>query len=276
LVTAWYESSPNLSHKLDARQTARSLSKSLFRVAATDEILSLDPELARRVKKTHRKPYIFSESEITMLLDAAKAYPFPDWTLRPTMLYTIIVLAYCAGLRAGEVGRLTLSDIHLDDGVIEINETKFFKSRVLPLTSNVIDALKTYLAARASCGAPTSPDSALFWDVVDQKPFSLNSIRHMVIRVFRLAGLKPKRGSGKRGPRMHDLRHSFAINRMLAWYRSGINPQSQLPQLATYMGHRDIKSTLVYLRATPELLQSANERFRTFAAHALHFSGDTP
>ena len=73
-------------------------------------------------------------------------------------------------------------------------------------------------------------------------------------------------------PRIHDLRHSFVVNRILQWYRAGINPQEKLPFLATYLGHRDIHSTLVYITVTQEILQEANERFRTFGAHCLQVS----
>lgn len=90
----------------------------------------------------------------------------------------------------------------------------------------------------------------------------------LLVKVMRTAGLKP--GSGRVGPRIHDLRHSFVANRMLTWYREGINPQQRLPYLATYLGHKDIHSTLVYLTVTQELLQQASERFRDFGAHALH------
>jgi integrase len=82
--------------------------------------------------------------------------------------------------------------------------------------------------------------------------------------------MKPQTGAV--GPRIHDLRHSFVANRMLIWYRDGVNPQSKLPYLATYLGHKDINSTLVYLTVTQELLQQASNRFHAFAAEALHTS----
>lgn len=89
----------------------------------------------------------------------------------------------------------------------------------------------------------------------------------MLVRVLRCSGIKPKKG--KAGPRIHDLRHAFVVHRMLVWYRQGINPQPYLPFLATYMGHRDINSTLVYLTVTQELLQHAGEKYRQLGAVAL-------
>ena len=89
----------------------------------------------------------------------------------------------------------------------------------------------------------------------------------MLTGVLRRAKLKP--APGRSGPRIHDLRHAFVVNRMLTWYREGINPQAHLPYLATYLGHRDINSTLVYLTITEELLQQASERFRRRGAQVL-------
>jgi integrase len=93
----------------------------------------------------------------------------------------------------------------------------------------------------------------------------------MLTAILRRAKLKPP-SPGHVGPRVHDLRHSFVVNRMLTWYRQGINPQPHLPYLATYLGHRDINSTLVYLTITQELLQQASERFRARGAQVLHAS----
>ena len=89
----------------------------------------------------------------------------------------------------------------------------------------------------------------------------------MITKVMRRAGFKPP--SGRTGPRVHDLRHSMVVNRILQWYRSGINPQDKLRFLSTYMGHRDINSTLVYITVTQDLLQEASERFRTVGARCL-------
>lgn len=94
----------------------------------------------------------------------------------------------------------------------------------------------------------------------------------MLTAVLRRAELKPK--PGRVGPRIHDLRHAFVVNRMLAWYREGINPQPHLLYLATYLGHRDINSTLVYLTITQELLQRASERFRAHGAQVLRASSE--
>ena len=100
---------------------------------------------------------------IRLLLDVARAYPSPRAPLRPLSLYTMLVLAYCAGLRLGELAHLDLGDVDLQTGTITIRETKFFKSRILPLTDSVVSALREYLEARRQAKAPQNPDSGLFW-----------------------------------------------------------------------------------------------------------------
>ena len=183
------------------------------------------------------------------------------------------VLAYCAGLRVGEIVALTLADVNLQDDTIEIRETKFFKHRRLPLAAGVITVIKNYLAARQQAGASTNLDSGLFWNQQFGRRYSYGGVGILLVEVLRRAGLKP--ASGRVGPRIHDLRHTMVGHRMRDWYREGINPQSKLPHLATYLGHKDINSTLVYLNITPELLHEASERFRKHGAATLQTVGES-
>ena len=193
------------------------------------------------------------------------SYPSPFAPLRPVTLYTMLILAYCAGLRVGEIVRLKLQDLDLAEGSIEVRNTKFFKSRRLPLSSSAVSALRGYLQARRSAGVPEEPDAQLFWH--KKRPYSYITTKALLRHVIRRAGLNT--GTGRGGPRVHDLRHAFVVHRVTAWYRQGINPQNRLPYLAAYLGHRDIHSTLVYLTITQELLQHANNRFRAAEADVL-------
>jgi integrase len=181
----------------------------------------------------------------------------------------MILLAYCAGLRMGELVRLRLCDLRLEEGTLEIRETKFFKSRRVPLKPSVVAALKTYLALRTAAGLPQSCDSPLFCH--GKGGYAYLPAEQLLRRVIQAAGLKPQ--AGRRGPRVHDLRHTFVVHRMLAWYKQGINPQSRLPYLSTYLGHRDVHSTLVYLTITQELLSLASERYRILGVSALDAEG---
>ncbi len=139
----------------------------------------------------------------------------------------MILLTYCAGLRVGELAHLTLADVDLTNDVIEIRGTKFFKSRLLPLAPGVSAALTNYLAARRKIGGSIEPTSGLLWREPRGGAYSCGGIRNLITAALRRAGLKPVRG--KVGPRIHDLRHAMVCNRMEAWYRDGINPQSRLP-----------------------------------------------
>jgi integrase len=179
----------------------------------------------------------------------------------------MIVLGYCAGLRLGEIVRLTLSDVNLQDGIVEIRETKFYKSRRLSLASSVVQALHDYTGERRTAGAPMAAVSSLFWNQKTNKGYSSRTANALIVEVIRRIGLKPEKGWV--GPRVHDLRHSMVHSRMVTWYQQGINPQSRLPYLATYLGHKEISSTLAYLTITPQLLQLASERFRNHSAHVV-------
>jgi site-specific recombinase XerD len=225
----------------------------------------------RRWARNWRRPHIYSPEQVRVLLDIARTYPSPRAPLRPLTLYMMLAVGYCAGLRISEIARLSLGDVDLQIGTIAIRETKFFKSRILPLAASVIAALREYLEARRRAEAPQDPESGLFWHDQNGMRYAAKSVARLFIDILRRAGFKPPRG--KTGPRIHDLRHSFVVNRILEWYRAGINPQERLQFLATYLGHRDIHSTLIYITVTQDLLHEAGERFRRFGAHSLQVAG---
>ena len=267
LIRAWTNTRSTPQHALDCHQTGRLLSRVLSRIDPTVEKITSDKRIWQLAKERYRRPYIFTGQEVFGLLETALSFPSPRSPLRPKTLHMMLVLAYCAGLRIGEIVRLNVGDFDIDDRVIEIRGTKFFKSRRLPLSDSVVAALQSYLRARKEAGAALTPDAALFWHQHAGGRYSRDMAGKLLTRVLRLAKLKP--APGRMGPRVHDLRHAFVASRMLAWYREGINPQSRLPFLATYLGHKDIHSTLVYLTVTQDLLQQASERFRVRGAQLL-------
>ena len=136
----------------------------------------------------------------------------------------------------------------------------------MPLTPSVTNAVRDYLARRQNAGVPLDDAAGLFWHERNGR-YSRGRISQLLVEVLRRAGLKP--AHGRVGPRVHDLRHAMVCNRMLSWYQQGINPQSHLPHLATYLGHKSIDSTLVYLHITQELMQIASNRFRERSARIL-------
>ena len=160
----------------------------------------------------------------------------------------MIVLGCCVGLRLGEIVRLDIDDVDMAAGQITVRETKFFKTRTLPLSQSVLVALGEYLVARRRAGASQVGTSGLFWHGKRAERYSYVMVEKLLVRVLRRAGVKPEKG--RVGPRVHDLRHAFVVNRMLQWYRDGINPQVHLPYLATYLGHKDINSNGTYISAS--------------------------
>jgi integrase len=273
LLKHWTSAYPTLEHAWQCEELGRDLAKAWHHVDPDIAMPNRDRYLKRQIVQRQRRPYIYTENEIELLLETALQFPSPRSALRPLTLYTMLVLAYCSGLRIGEIVHLDLGDVNLHDGEIAIRDTKFFKSRTLPIAGSVVAALDEFLNARRLAGAPQHSTSGLFWHEQRAGRYSYVMAEKLLVRVLRRAGLKPD--LGRKGPRIHDLRHAFVVNRMLTWYREGINPQVHLPYLATYMGHKDINSTLVYLTITKELLEEANERFRSFGVHNLHIGEGT-
>jgi len=268
VIGEWTKAGSTAQHAYECHETGRVLSRALSRIDPTVEPIPSDDRIGRVARKGYRQPYIFSEPEIRSLLETAQSFPSPRCPLRPQTLHAMLVLAYCSGLRIGEIVRLNVGDVNLEERVIEIRETKFFKSRRLPLSNSAAAVLRSYAIARVNTGAPSELSSGFFWHEQPPGRYSILVARQMLARVLRRAGIK--REKGRVGPRVHDLRHThFVCHRMLAWYRAGVNPQSRLPYLTTYLGHKDINSTLTYLTITAELMQHASERFRLYSALAV-------
>jgi integrase/recombinase XerD len=274
MLQNWAATRSTPQHAADCERLGRDLAKARRHLDPTVELPRPDLRPQQEVARQWRRPHIYRPDEVRVLLETARAYPSPRAPLRPLSLYTMLVLAYCAGLRLGEIARLDLGDVDLQAGTITIRETKFFKSRMLPLAGTVVVALRDYIEARRQAGGRQDPASGFFWHLEGDGRYVAQTIAWLFVDVLRRAGLKPLRG--KMGPRIHDLRHSMVVNRITAWYRAGINPQERLPYLATYLGHRDIHSTLIYITVTQDLLQQAGERFRTFGARCLQVTEGVP
>jgi len=268
MLTHWAAVKPTRNHAAECQKLGRILIKARHRLDPKIPPKRFNPRPEREVAREHRRPHVVSPADIRHMLAVARSYPSPHAPLRPQTLYTMILLAYCAGLRRGELAWLDLGDLDLRSGTITIRETKFYKTRILPLSGSVMIELRAYLDARRRAGAPQDPQSGLFWQDHFNNRYAPVVVTTMITNVMRRAGFKPP--SGRTGPRVHDLRHSMVVNRILQWYRSGINPQERLHFLSTYLGHRDINSTLVYITVTQDLLQEASERFRAVGGRCLN------
>jgi len=260
MIDRWAATNVTHHHAEECEKLRRVFAKILCHRDPSMPVRRPDPRPRKEAARQWRKPHIYSPADVRRMLDLARTYPSPRVPLRPLSMYTMLLLAYCAGLRRGELARLDLGDVNLADGTITIRQTKFFKTRILPLPGSVLVELRAYIDARRHAGGSQDARSGLFWHERGDGHYTPQMIAWLLADVIRRAGLKPLRG--KTGPRVHDLRHSMVVNRILEWYRTGINPQDRLPFLATYLGHRDINSTLVYITVTQDLLHYANERFR--------------
>jgi len=268
MLDHWAAAKTTRNHAVECENLRRDLTKIFRHRDPSIPLRRPDPRPKKEAVKQWRKPHICSPADVRRMLNVARSYPSPRSPLRPLTIYTMLLLAYCAGLRRGELARFDLADVDLQHGTITARQTKFFKTRVLPLPDSVMAELRVYVKARRRAGGSQDPRSGLFWHEQGRtRRYTPEMITWLLSDVMRRAGLKPLQG--RTGPRVHDLRHSMVVNRILEWYRTGINPQDRLPFLATYLGHRDINSTLVYITVTQELLHHANERFRAVGAQCL-------
>jgi integrase/recombinase XerD len=273
LIKAWADAKPTKGHRGQCELVGRLLGRAMHRLDPQSQAVDVDRGLRRRLYGGHRRPYIYSVEELTRLFKAARALQAPRSPLLPATVYTMLVLAYCAGLRLGELGHLTIRDVDISAGLLTVRNTKFFKSRQVPLDPSATQVLDEYLTARRRAGGPANAEASFFWHEARQNGYSRAAVANLLVRALRAAGLKPARG--KVGPRVHDLRHAFVVHRLLKWYEEGVDPEPRLPHLATYLGHKSIHSTLIYITVTRELMQHAAERFRRRGAASLRTEGGT-
>lgn len=218
-------------------------------------------------KPPHFVPHIFSHEELQRLLDATACCEGPRSKLQPYTCRMLILLLYGAGLRISEALSLRLTNVDLTAGILTIRESKFYKTRLVPMSPALTGALGDYVARRAK-EHPTQLDAALFLTRTET-PLARQTAENIFSRVRVRAGVLRHDG-GRYQPRLHDLRHAFAVHRLVSWYRQGADVQRLLPQLATYLGHVHIAATQRYLSLTPELLHEASQRFERYAREGRH------
>ncbi len=216
-----------------------------------------------------RQPFLFEPDQVRRLLAVTAQLPDNPHAHQRGLVYsTMFALCYGLGLRVGEAARLRLQDIDWDCCVLTIHQTKFAKSRLVPFGPKLAARLKDYVQLREAHVGRLDPEQPLFWFGRDK---SRSVYPPTVSRAFR--EVWPKLGlsvpPGVAVPRLHCLRHSFAVGTLLRWYRQGVEPMDRLLQLSTFMGHAQPSSTAVYLTITADLLKEANQRFERFASPLL-------
>lgn len=204
-------------------------------------------------RKRRATPYLYSDAEITALMTAAQSLRFP---LRTATYQALTGLLAVTGMRVGEAIGLDRGDADLDAGVLTVRNGKHGKSRLVPLHDTTAGALRDYLRLRDGlCPGPRTP--AVFISPAGTRLLYCN-VHATWNKLAASAGLAPRSGSCR--PRIHDLRHSFAVRTMLDAYEAGLDGQAVLAALSTYLGHVDPKATYWYLSASPELMAAAGQR----------------
>ncbi len=213
------------------------------------------------------KPYLYSASEIIALMASARQIR-PIYPLRAESCEALIGLLWVSGLRIGEALRLNLADVDLVEGLLHIHQTKFYKSRLVPLSSSAVAALKSYFSLRAQSGYDMEPTAPFFVGFKGRR-WGYQNFQFIFARLVRRLGLKTECGGS---PRIHDLRHSFATRSLSNLYNTGKDPTAYLPVLATYMGHARVADTALYLHPGIELLETAGARFEAYVQKASELS----
>lgn len=222
---------------------------------ATEPRTEIPPHslLPYRAQRAH--PYIYSDDEILRLIEATKQLRSPTG-FRAATYSTLFALLAATGMRVSEPIHLDCEDVDLTRGLLTVQQTKFGKSRLIPLHSSTQSALQQYVAKRDQLHPdPTSP--SFFVSEWGQR-LTVWSVRWTFVKVSHQIGLR--KPDDTHGPRLHDLRHRFAVKTLLGWYQANVDVEQALPKLSAYLGHTHVNDTYWYISGVPELLELATLR----------------
>lgn len=224
--------------------------------SAADPRTQIPPASLLPYRPKRARPYLYSNDEICALLNVALQLPAGDG-LRPWLYHCLFGLLSVSGLRISEAYNLALQDVDLDAAVLTVRGAKFGKSRLIPLHASTCHVLADYIARRERLWQGRAVSSYLF---VSSRGNRIDgaTIHRVFYALSRQIGLRGPHDS--HGPRLHDMRHRFAMKTLLHWYRSGEDVERRLPILSAYLGHVHVSDTFWYLSAWPELMQEAMSR----------------
>jgi len=203
-------------------------------------------------------PYIYSKKELKCLFDTAFIYQKNKSHIDPQMVHTVLVLMYALGLRPHETLALKLRDIDMDALIITVQESKHYKSRITPFNQQIKTLLGRYFEWRSLTKYPQTPESTLFIDNRGN-PFHLDTMRGIFQRIRSKSKINRTDGAIFQ-PRLHDLRHTFAVNRLTSWYKENKDVQQLLPILSVYLGHTYLAHTSVYLTMTDQIFRGCKQQ----------------
>ncbi len=257
LALEWSQQSKNVQRATWARKL--SMARQFARwLSVLDPRHQVPPSRLLNVRHRRGKPHIYNDAEIGRLMEAAAALS-PSGGMKALSLKTLIGLLAATGLRPGEALGLENRDVDLRAGVLVIRESKFGKSRQVPIHESAVAALENFIQLRDRA-VPHRCSASFF---VSDAGSALNpgAVRRWFCEISTACGLRKTLGSKRygRGPRLQDLRHTFATRRLVEWYRAGLDVSVQMPKLANYLGHSSVGCTYWYIEAVPELLQLTTE-----------------
>ena len=237
--------------------------KAFYRYALARDYCASSPlPLSVPQKPEAFQPYIYTNQDIERLIDAADSRHRYRWLLEPHTVRTLLLLLYGTGLRISEALHLTLADFDTETGVLTIRETKFFKSRFVPVGNDLRGVLCRYIERQWPQRSRSETTPLL--GTVKGTPIMRQTAELVFKRLREQAGVS-RSDDATFQPRLHDFRHTFAVVRLVTWYREGKNVQRLLPHLSIYLGHGVLRDTQRYLSMTTELLQQASLCFERYA-----------
>ena len=214
------------------------------------------------------KPYIYTLQDLRRLLDGTDSLRTRMSPLQATTMRTLLLLLYATGLRISEALSLTLADVQLEESLLLIRDSKFYKTRWVPTGPHLTPQLEAYAKQRGRLPLLQGKASAFFCTRTG-RALSYDRASRLFRRLRSRLGIR-REGRARYQPRISDFRHTFAVHRLVSWYRQGADVQRLLPHLSTYLGHLEIKHTQRYLSMTPELLTEASKRFQRYAFSEVH------
>ncbi|WP_321897055.1 tyrosine-type recombinase/integrase [Burkholderia cepacia] len=205
------------------------------------------------------QPYLYTQSEIQQLMGAALALRSGN-TMRPWTYYSLIGLLATTGIRVTEARDLKRGDVDLETGILTIRDAKFGRTRLVPIHPTTQEVLQKY-AARRDAGIKANRTCPYFFVGEQGRQLARYTVQTVFADLTRQIGIRSADACS--GPRLHDLRHSYAVQILIDAYRAGVDTELMIPVLSTFLGHSQVRCTYWYLTACPELMEQAAERLQT-------------
>ena len=262
LVTCWLAKRPN--ERAHGHVARVSIMRQFAQYLARQGIQAYVPSCEyARYKRSSFVPHIFTLDEVRRMLTAVDQMKASSWSpRRHLILPEVFRLLYGCGLRVSEVLCLRVHSVDLDQGVLNICDAKFGKDRIVPLAPSLTERLRRFAEQMG-----VRDGSEYFFPAPDGGAYRYNTIYDIFRKILATIGI-PHGGRGY-GPRVHDLRHTYAIHRLIGWYREKADLHAKVPILATYLGHRNIISTQKYLQLVPELFPEVTQSLEDYVGHLI-------